>query len=325
MKETNVIAVSCQKGGVGKTTSSLNLAWALSKKGKKVLLCDMDPQATASLLLNIDITDEELPGIQNVFFTVMECLAKGQRIPKEQIDDCILKPTYEVPVRQNKKYVMEKVEFGFDLIPARIEFANFDHYLASYSISGKNYGGFVMTKIVDFIKENYDYDFIICDVLPGLNMIAYNAIAACSPNGGVIMVINMDKSAITGGENLLSCVTEIQEILWKQKKKHNGILGVLKNEYKPRSRLTKKIDENLISYFGPAHIFEAAIPSKASCDKAHDEGRMYSEKDPAVAQVFLGLADEVIEECEKRNAEKEPTFIKKFGKEYFDELASSQA
>lgn len=316
---TKVISVSCQKGGVGKTILSTNLAYSLSKLGKKVLLLDMDPQATASLLLNVDITDENVPGLQNIFEHVMTCMSEGQEINKDLIINCIKKPTYFKPIREGNKYVSKEIEFGFDLIPSRIELANYDHYLASFTVNGRNVGGYITTRIIRILEENCDYDYIIGDVLPGLNMLAYGMIAA-SYSGGVILPINMDKSAITGGENLLTCVTEIQHLLWDNSHiKHNGILGVVKNEYKPRLKVTKKIEDNLYSYFGPAHIFETSIPTKTSCDVAHDKGRLYSEYDKNVGEVFINLAKEVIEECDKRSQEIEPIFIEKFGKAYFDE------
>lgn len=317
--KTRVISVSCQKGGVGKTLLANNLAYSLSKLEKKVLLLDMDPQATASLLLNTDITDETILGVQDLFEHVMTCMSEGKELDLELFKKCIRRPKYSKPVRQGNKYVSSELEFGFDLIPSRIELANYDHYLANFTVNGRNIGGYVTTRIIRFIEENFDFDYIIGDVLPGLNMLAYGMIAA-SYSGGVILPINMDKSAITGGENLLTCVTEIQHLLWDNSQiKHNGILGVVKNEYKPRLKVTKKIEDNLYSYFGPAHIFETSIPTKASCDIAHDKGRLYSEFDKAVGEMFLNLANEVILECDKRDLETEPVFIEKFGKEYFNE------
>lgn len=319
MNDTKVISVSCQKGGVGKTLVSLNLSYALSKLGYKVLLIDMDPQASASLLLNIDIGDDEMPGIASIFEYVMYCLKERAEIDPDILKKCINRPTYTIPVRKNKTYVSENVEFGFDLIPSSIELANYDILLNNFDIAGMKFGGYVMQQIIKVFKKNFDYDFIIFDVLPGLNMLAYNALAAATD--GNIMPINMDKSAITGGENLLNCITQIQKYLWNgnQKIKHNGILGVVKNEYKPKLKVTKALNDNLFNYFGPAHIFKTTIPTKASCDNAHEKGRMYAEFDKSVGQVFEQLALEVIDECNKRAKEEKPVFIEKFGKSYLEE------
>jgi len=346
-KKTRVLSVSCQKGGVGKTLTSLNLSYALSKLGYKVLLCDMDPQASASLLCNVDITDNDMLSMSTVFEYYMNCLIEREVPQAEEFKKCIIKPFYTLPVRKNKGYFSEEIPFGFDLIPANIELANYDIELNQFQLNGKLIGGYIMQRIVKIFKEKFDYDFIILDVLPGLNMIAYNALAAATD--GNILTINMDKSAITGGENLLSCITKIQQLLWydleykddveitkngeerivevidwektKVKKnpiKHTGIIGVLKNEYKPKRKITKILDDNLYNYFGPAHIFETTIPTKASCDTAHEKGRLYAEYDSAVGAIFENLAKEVVDECNKRDLETEPVFIRKFGKEYIE-------
>lgn len=330
-KETKVIAVAIQKGGCGKTLTSLNLAYSLAQKGKKVLLIDNDPQATSSLLLNIDINDEEVLGTQNVLEHQMYVTTGEEKYDKEYVAKCILTPTYFKAVKEKGKYISKEFSFGFDLMPARIELANYDISLANFELDGRMAGGFVMKNAIDNIKKNFDYDFIIIDVLPGLNMLAYNAIGAAY-NGGVIMVINMDRSAITGGENLLNTVTEIQHLYWQYQNengeyidkpkelqvKHDGILGVLKNRYVPHLKISQDINNELSTYFGPAYVFNTTIPQSTKCDQAHSEGRLYAEYSKDARDAFSALADEVIEQCDIKTKLEKPDFIDVFGKAYYE-------
>ena len=123
----------------------------------------------------------------------------------------------------NRKIVEEPMEpTGFDL-------ANYDINLNKSAELGSS-GGTALKYFVDLIKKNMDYDFIIIDTCPGLNMIAYNAI--CAGIDGTIIPINLEPMTIKGAQNLINTTTEIQELLWEnQGCIHKGILGVIKNQY----------------------------------------------------------------------------------------------
>lgn len=330
-EENNVcstIAMCCQKGGTGKSLLSRETAYSLVQMGYKVLLIDSDPQATTSYLCGYE--DDE--GLQNLYDEMVYYYLQLQKPKDEQtefdmslIDKVIKRPTYKKVVKNGRKYTEETVEFGFDLITADISLADFDHHLSNLSLGGKNIGAYMLLEIIKKIKEVRSYDYIVIDVLPGLNMIAYNAITACADKGGIVTVINVDPSAVKGGQNLFKTVAEIQHLLYEKNGiKHNGILGVVRNEYKTRLKITKEIEDSFEEKFGPAKIFDTGIPSKTTVDKANNLKRSVSEYDPAMGEIFGNLTKEIIEECERRNAMSEPIIIDAVGQEYYDSLKEKE-
>ena len=121
MKKVRIISIANQKGGVGKTTTSINLAYALANKGNKVLVIDMDPQASASFLLNVDITDQNIKGIHTLIDHAMNCMEEAFE-SKQPVsldwnlaESCITQPTYSVPVREGKKFVVQTMPFHENL------------------------------------------------------------------------------------------------------------------------------------------------------------------------------------------------------------------
>lgn len=169
-----IISIANQKGGVGKTTTAINLSASLASLGKKVLLVDADPQANASSGLGIDI--------RNLEFTVYECLIDGmpvqQAVVKTEVDNLFVLPSH------------------IDLVGAEIELLNMDKR------------EYVMSKMLSGVRD--DYDYILIDCSPSLGLITVNALTA---SDSVIIPVQSEYFALEGISKLLNTVKIIKSKL----------------------------------------------------------------------------------------------------------------
>lgn len=169
-----IISIANQKGGVGKTTTAINLSASLASLGKKVLLIDADPQANASSGLGIDIRGLE--------FTVYECLIDqvpvNQAIVKTEVDNLYVLPSH------------------IDLVGAEIELLNIDRR------------EYAMERMVRPIAG--DYDFVIIDCSPSLGLITVNALTA---SNSVIIPVQSEYFALEGISKLLNTIKIIKSRL----------------------------------------------------------------------------------------------------------------
>lgn len=166
-----IIAICNQKGGVGKTTTAINLSVALADNNKKVLLVDMDPQGNSSSSVGID-KDIISNSINDVILN------------KKDVNECIFKTNYNI-----------------DIIPATIDLAMADFELAT-SATDKQ---FRLKNQLIKIKEKYDY--ILIDCPPSLGFLNINALVSCD---SVLIPVQCQYYALEGLISLLSTIRKIQ-------------------------------------------------------------------------------------------------------------------
>ncbi len=174
MGRVRIIAVANQKGGVGKTTTNINLAACLAEAGKKVLTIDADPQGNSTSGLGLD---------KNAIETTVYNLILGEA----DIEDVLQKTCVE----------------GLDILPANMNLSG-----AEIELIGRERREFILKNAVEQIKDSYD--FIVIDCPPSLNLITINALTAADT---VLVPIQCEYFALEGLEQLLHTIRLVKERL----------------------------------------------------------------------------------------------------------------
>ena len=254
-----IIALVNQKGGVAKTTTAINLSSSLAKKGKKVLLVDMDPQANLSQGVSI----------QNPNKTTYDILKK-QITFAEGIKSCPFN---------------EKLEGKLDIIPSNINLAN-----AELELSGE-LGRETLFKeaFEDSKKENsYNYDYMIIDCNPSLGLLTVNALCIAED-----LIIPLEPSffALDGLEKLVDVI----KLIRKKLNSNLRVRGVLLTRVDGRTNIAKDFERELKDIFGDK-LFNTVIHQNVTISEAQTEGlpiNLYNKKAKGTKE-YKKLAEELI-------------------------------
>ncbi len=259
-EKCKVIALTNQKGGVGKTTTAANLGVSLARQGKKVLLIDADAQANLTMSLGYSRPDD----LPVTLSTIMQ----------EMIDD----HPFDVA-----KSILHHEE-GVDLLPANIELSGLEVRLFN-TISRES----VLKTCINEVKKNYDY--VLIDCMPSLGMLTINALAAAD---SVVIPTQPHYLSAKGLELLLRSVSKVK----RQINPHLRIDGILMTMVIPRTNISKEITETVRSAYGQKiRVFDTQIPHSVRAVEATAEGKSLFayDKNGKVTAAYEWFGREVME------------------------------
>lgn len=257
-----IIAVTNQKGGVGKTTTAINLSAALAELGKRVLLVDIDPQGNATGGVGV----------------------KKKKL-KKTIYDLIVGDT---PI---KECIISDVYKNFSLLPSSVDLA-----AAEIELIGIDHKEFILRDAIKDVEDEYDY--VIIDCPPSLNLLAINAMTTAT---SAIVPIQCEYYALEGLSQLLHTISLVKERLNPDLEME----GVVFTMYDARTNLSLQVVENVKKNL-KENVYKTIIPRNVRLAEAPSHGLPITEYDEksAGAESYRLLAEEVIHKGEENGSEK---------------------
>ncbi|MEF2552148.1 ParA family protein [Aurantimonas sp. A2-1-M11] len=251
-----IITIANQKGGVGKTTTAINLATALAAIGKRALLIDLDPQGNASTGLGIDRDNREVSS-----YDVLT--------EKASITEAAMATA--VP--------------NLSLIPSTLDLLGLE-----MEIAGAMGRAYRLRDALHFHQvETPQFDFVLIDCPPSLNLLTINAMAAAD---SILVPLQCEFFALEGLSQLLQTVEQVRDSLNPSLDLH----GIVLTMYDGRNNLAAQVVRDVRSYMGD-HVYDTIIPRNVRVSEAPSFGKpaiLYDMKCPG-SQAYIRLASEIIQ------------------------------
>lgn len=257
---SKIIAVANQKGGVGKTTTVVNLGVGLARAGKKVLLIDADPQGSLTASLGYVEPDD----INTTLATVMVAIINDEEFDWQE-------------------GILHHAE-GVDLLPANIELSGLEITMVN-TISRE----MLLKSYLEQVKEHYDY--ILIDCMPSLGMLTINALVAAD---SVIIPVQAAYLPVKGLQQLIATIHKIK----RQLNRKLSIMGILLTMVDCRTNYAKEIMACVREVYGDnVGIFDSVVPVSVKAAESSAEGCSIYKHDSKgkIANAYRKLTEEVLQ------------------------------
>jgi chromosome partitioning protein len=251
-----ILAIANQKGGVGKTTTSINLGASLVKTKRRVLLVDIDPQGNATM---------------------------GSGVNKESVQASSYEVLIGIAPIESARLMTEG---GYDIVPANARLSGAEIELIELDRRERR-----LRTALDSVR--HEYDFILIDCPPSLNLLTVNALVAAQ---AVLIPMQCEYYALEGLTALVNTIRKVRETLNPQLQ----IEGLLRTMFDPRNNLDNEVSAQLKEHFGEK-LYRTVIPRNIRLAEAPSHGKPVITYDlqSKGAQAYLALAGEILRRDEE--------------------------